>query len=110
MSPRTIRRIVVVVFVLGIAGMIIGSIADDNGVAVTFGLITAAAAVGLILVTSAAGPDAFQPPGASAAPVDQEAARSVEEQVGRLVDAGANEVDVRELVRRAVTLGRGPRR
>ena len=61
MAPRTIRRLVIVVFVAGIAGMIVGSIADNNGVAITFGLITAAAAVGLILVTAVAGPEAFRP-------------------------------------------------
>ena len=60
MSPRWIRRIVIVVFVAGIAGMIAGSVADNNGVAITFGLVTAAAAVGLILVTSVAPPDAFR--------------------------------------------------
>ena len=58
-SPRTIRRLVIAVFVIGIAGMIVGSIADNNGVAITFGLLTAAAAVGLILVTASAPPGAF---------------------------------------------------
>jgi len=39
--PRTIRRLVWLVFVAGIAGMIAGSIADNNGLAITFGLVTA---------------------------------------------------------------------
>jgi hypothetical protein len=116
-APRTIRRLVVAVFVIGIAGMIIGSIADDNGVAVTFGLLSAAAAVGLILVTASAPADAFvtdAPPvgaeggGAIDTPgADAEAAgASIEEQVARLVDQGADEREVRELVRRAVAFGR----
>jgi hypothetical protein len=115
-APRTIRRLVVAVFVIGIAGMIIGSIADDNGVAVTFGLLSAAAAVGLILVTASAPPNAFvsdgssgpADPGASigtAGGDDEAAGAAIEEQVGRLVAAGADERDVRELVRRAVAFG-----
>jgi hypothetical protein len=127
-SPRAIRWIVIAVFVIGIAGMIVGSIADDNGVAVTFGLLTAAAAVGLILVTASAPPGAFAKGGPSGRtkpagstdrstdgstdggqtdPVDAEqAGQAIEEQVARLVAAGAEEHEVRELVRRAVLFGR----
>ena len=121
MSPRTVRWLVIGVFVIGIGGMIAGSIADNNGFAITFGLITAAAAVGLILVTAVAGPEAFRRdadrtgptvPGdatPAAGAVDDVAAARVEEQVTRLVAAGADEPAVRELVRRAVTLGRRSR-
>jgi hypothetical protein len=56
-SLRAIRRVVIIVCGLGIAGMIIGSIADNNGTAITFGLISAAAAVCLIAATAATGPD-----------------------------------------------------
>jgi hypothetical protein len=115
-SPRTIRRLVLAVFVAGIAGMVVGSIADNSGMAVTFGLITAAAAVGLILVTAVGGPGAFGPPSrvrrtALPDPVPgdadrDEAGRAVEEQVDRLLAGGADERDVRELVRRAVRFGR----
>jgi hypothetical protein len=117
-SPRTVRRLVIGVFVIGIGGMIAGSIADNNGFAITFGLITAAAAVGLILVTAVAPPGAFGPAAGQAsrrrakphtAPVDEGAAALVEEQVSQLVSAGADEGQVRELVRRAVTLGRRSR-
>ncbi len=116
MSPRTIRRLVIVVFVAGVGGMIGGSIADNNGIAVTFGLITAAAAVGLILVTAVAAPGALGPQsggrdGAAGGAVDhgavdEEAARGIEDQVQRLVEAGADEPDVRELVRRSIAFGR----
>jgi hypothetical protein len=106
MSPRTVRRLVIVVFVAGIAGMIVGSIADNNGMAVTFGLVTAAAALGLILVTAVADPSSL---GSRRGAVDDDAAASVEEQVDRLVTSGADEHQVRELVRRAVSLGRRSR-
>jgi hypothetical protein len=56
-SLRAIRRAVIVVCVIGIAGMIIGSIADNNGTAITFGLITAVAVVGLIAATAAGQPE-----------------------------------------------------
>jgi hypothetical protein len=115
MSPRWIRRLVAVVWVAGILGMILGSIADNNGVAVTFGLITAAASIGLILVTAAAGPGAFDPSSTrrrdttpKPAPANVDAAgAAVEEQVARLVAGGADEAALRELVRRSVALGRG---
>jgi hypothetical protein len=129
MSPRAVRRLVLVVFVAGIGGMILGSILDNNGVAITFGLTTAVAALGLILVTMVVPPDAFRKgtprpdgsepanvaPGGSqersfegqARPRDEEdAGARIEEQVELLVAAGADERDVRELVRRAVTFGR----
>ena len=43
MSPRTVRRIVAVVCVGGIAGMIASSIVDNDGAAITFGVIAAVA-------------------------------------------------------------------
>jgi len=101
-----IRRLVVMVFVVGIAGMIIGSIADNNGTAITFGLVAAAASVGLILVTAVAGPSGFTT-GASPAPVtDEELALDVERRIEELVAAGADESSLRDLVRSAVRLGR----
>lgn len=114
MSPRLIRRLVIVVFVTGIAGMIVGSVADNNGVAITFGLITAAAALGLILVTSVAPPGSFS---SRAAPhdrpphtVDERIAADVEARIERLAAAGADETELRQLVQRAVELGRGSSR
>jgi len=118
MSPRVVRRIVSVVFVAGIGGMIAGSVSDNNGMAITFGLVTAVAALGLILVTSVAGPGAFVrtdrttgtgPTSEPAGPVDERLAADVEARVQALVDAGAFEADVRSLVGRAVELGRSTR-
>ncbi len=104
MTPRWIRRIVLAVFAAGIAGMIVGSVQGNDGVAITCGLLTAAAAIGLILVTSVAGPAAF-----GGAEVDEAAAEEVEQRVGELVDGGADEAEVRALVRAAVRLGRRSR-
>jgi hypothetical protein len=105
MSPRWIRRLVLVVCVLGIAGMIVSSIAGSTGGAVTCGLVTAVAIVVLILVTAAAGPAAFgEPP-----PVDEHVAADVERRVQGIVAAGAPEADVRALVRAVRRLDRGAR-
>ena len=98
MSPGAVRGTVIVVCVAGIAGMIIGSIADNNAVALTFGLVTAAAVACLIVVTAVTAP--------TAARADERAER-VEELIQGLVSAGADEEDVRSLVREAVRLGAG---
>jgi multisubunit Na+/H+ antiporter MnhB subunit len=94
MSPRWIRRIVLVTFVLGIAGMIVASIAERTGAALTAGLVTAVAMLCLVLVTSVAPPDRFGSP-----IVDEEAAADVERRVSDLVSAGVDEAELRSLVR-----------
>jgi hypothetical protein len=106
-NPRLVRRGVITVFVLGIAGMIAGSIADNNGVAITFGLITAVAALALVLVTSVTPPAALAKPGAvTSGPVDEHLAADLESRIEALVADGADETSVRKLVGRAVELGR----
>ena len=110
LGPRAIRRIVIVVFVIGIGGMIAGSILDNNGFAITFGLITAVAALALVLVTQVSPPGSLAKsgsPAASAPPVVDEAlAADLEARITTLVAEGADEVAVRKLVGRAVELGR----
>ena len=101
-SARAIRWIVIVVCVIGVAGMIGGSIANRIGLAITSGVITAVAVLCLILVTAAAGPAAF---GAPAAP-DDAAAEDLERRISVVVDGGADEVEVRSLVRAAIRFGR----
>ena len=103
MRPRTVRRVVALVFLGGVAGMIVGSIADNNGTAITFGIITAMAAVGLILVTSVAPPGADRTSGHDE--VDPEVAADVEARIQALVADGADEDAVRRLVRRVTELG-----
>ena len=89
-----VRRVVLAICVVGIAGMIATSIADNGGGAVTFGLVTAVAVLGLILVTSVAGPDAFRPGDG----MDDATAAELEARIRSLVEAGADEEDVRRLV------------
>jgi len=102
MDPKLLRRIVLVVFVGGIAGMVVGSIMDNNGTAITFGIITAVAALALILTTALI---AGQP----ADRFDDERAEAVEARIVQLVADGADESAVRDLVRDAVVLGRTAR-
>ena len=108
MSPRIIRRIVLAIFVAAIGGMVGGSIADNNGIAVTFGLISAVAALGLILVTSVtSGPD--RPSFDAPAVFDEDAAAAMEARIESLVATGADEATIRDLIRDAVRLGRSAR-
>ena len=96
MSARVVRRVVFLICVAGIAGMIAGSIADNNAIAMTFGLATAVAVLCLIVVNAVV-----------SGPGDPDlTARDVEDRVERLVEQGADEGDLRSLVRAAVKLGR----
>lgn len=112
--PRTraIRVTVIVVCVGGIIGMIVTSATNHNGAAVTFGLITAVAILCQMTATTvsneltgAPGPPVTTPGGAPPGASDREA-EDVEERITRLVDGGADEQAVRDLVRQAVRLGR----
>jgi hypothetical protein len=98
-SPSTVRRVVIAVCVTGIAGMIVTSIADSTGGALTFGLVTAAAVLGLILVTAVT----------TGAGTDEALAEQLEHRIRGLVERGADEGDVRSTVSDAVRLGRGRR-
>jgi len=97
---RVIRILCVTVFVSGIAGLIISSIAGNNvGVVTTIGLITSLAAVVLLTASTVANRqriDAF----------NDALAEQVEGQIGALVSSGAKEDTVRKLVRDAINLGR----
>ena len=98
MTPRLVRGVVLGVCGVGVAGMIVASILDAEGAALTFGLITAGAATCLIVATAVAGG------GAGPAAVDEARAARVEQLVGDLVAAGADEEAVRQLVREASRL------
>lgn len=82
---------------LAIAGMIVASVTDHNGVAIATGMTAAVAIVCLILVTAVAGPEAFGAP----PPVDETAAADLERRIDALVASGADEAEVRSLVRAA---------
>jgi len=114
MMRRTsaIRVAVIGVCAAGIAGMIVTSATNHPGAAITFGLVTAVAVVCQMVATTVldearGAPGAPLGPGAAPPPAEAEAAR-LEEAVTALVAAGADEAAVRDLVRRAVRLGRRP--
>lgn len=97
---KRIRIICAVVFVCGIAGLIISSIAGNNvGVVTTIGLITSLAAIVLLTASTVANRqriDAF----------NDALAEQVEGQIGAFVAGGAKEDSVRKLVSDAINLGR----
>ena len=97
---RVIRIVCVIVFVSGIAWLIISSIAGNNvGVVTTIGLITSLAAVVLLTASTVANRqriDAF----------NDALAEQVEAQITSVVASGAKEETVRKLVRDAINLGR----
>lgn len=94
MRPSVLKVVLRLVAAAGIPGIIAGSIAENDAVAITFGSITAVAALGLILVTAA-----------TSAPAAEAAGEAVEARIARLVAAGADEDEVRGLVGEAVRLG-----
>lgn len=99
---RAIRIAVIVVCVGGIAGMIVTSITNHNGAAITFGLVTAVAILCQMVATTVANESAER------VGPDAEGAL-LEARVAELVAAGADESVVRDLVRQAVRLGRSTR-
>jgi len=96
---------VVALCVLGVAGLIVTSILDNAGAAVTIGLCTAAAVLCLIVATAVGTPPAGPAP--PAVVFDDDQAARVEAIVADLTAAGADETTVRALVREAVSLGKG---
>lgn len=100
MSPRALRRLVLAVCVLGIAGMIATQIAEENDLTVAIGLFTSAAVVVLLAVTSVTARRSGPPR------VDERQAAALEEQVQALLADGADEAVVRSVVQAAIRLGR----
>jgi hypothetical protein len=109
MSERLVRAVAVGVSAGGIVGMIVSSVLNHSGVAITFGLLTAAAVLCSMVATAVAADTARRlgSVAPAAAPVDEDAAARLEQLVQVLVTAGADESSVRDLVRQSVGLGRG---
>ena len=113
MSISAIRWVSLGVFVLiGIPGMIVSSVNDRTGAAVTFGLVTVGAVLALLaataVVTGRIPPEAGAPvtrAGTERAETERDGAE-LEAGIQDLVSAGADETAVRDLVRKAVRLGR----
>ena len=100
LAPGTLRGAALLLCATGIVGMIITSIADEIGAAITFGFIGATGAFALLLV------GVLVPAVESAASWDEERAAAVEDAVQRLVAAGADEEDLRSTIVAAIHLGR----
>ena len=115
LSVGTVRTLALVVCVAGIAGMIVTSILNHNGAAVTFGLLSAVAVL-CSMVAKAVAADTERrlgggravggdfPPGD--APDPEALAELLERQVQVVVASGAGEEEVRQLVGEAVRFGR----
>lgn len=101
MALRLIKFVCFGLFLAGIPAIIVSSIRGNNeGWVLTFGMITAVAALILIAVSSVTTTkriDAF----------NDVRAEQVEQRVQQLVQAGANEDEVRALVRDSINLARG---
>jgi hypothetical protein len=100
MARRWIPRVCAAIFVGGIAGIIVASVNGNNaGLVLSIGLVVVLAAVSLLTIGAVTGKgriDAFE----------DAAAEQLESQVAALVAAGADEGQVRNLVRDAMRLGR----
>ena len=101
MALRLIKIVCFGLFLAGIPAIIVSSINGNNeGWVLTFGMMTAVAALILIAVSSVTTNkriDAF----------NDVLAEQVEQRVQQLVQAGANEDEVRALVRDSINLARG---
>lgn len=98
---RVLRPVCGVIFVSGIAGIIVTSINGNNaGWVLTIGMVTAVAAVVLIAVTAAL-------PRPRIDVFDDVVAERIEQRIAVLVAAGADEAEARALVRDALEMVRG---
>ncbi|HEV7887796.1 MAG TPA: hypothetical protein VGO92_09565 [Acidimicrobiales bacterium] len=92
------RGVVMAVCAAGIGGMIAGSVAGNNAFAMTFGLLTAAAVLCLIVATAVSRPRTPE--------AGQDAGPEVEARIAALAGQGVDEQALRELVQAAVEVGR----
>ena len=100
MATRLITRACIAVFVCGVAGLIISSIAgNNNGLVLTIGGVIVVAALVLMTVNTVTVSDRIDA-------FDDAAAEQLEAHIARLVERGADEADVRSLVREARHSGR----
>src|SRR4051794_41952833 len=103
---RVVRWVVIGVCAVGIAGMIGGSAVDNSDLALTFGLITAAAVLCLMVATAVTAP-ATTHDAAGAGGFDEGQAGRGEHLVERLGAGGAPQDARRQPARGGGRLGRG---
>jgi hypothetical protein len=100
MARRWIPRVCGGIFVAGIAGLIISSVAGNNaGFVLSIGLVIVFAAIALLTYAAVTAKDRIEP-------FDDARAEGLEQQVQSLVQSGAPEEQVRALVRDAMRVGR----
>ena len=100
MARRWIPRVCGGVFVAGIAGLIISSVAGNNaGFVLSIGLGIVFAAIALLTYGAVTAKERIEP-------FDEARAEQLEAQVQALVHSGAPEEQVRALVRDAMRIGR----
>ncbi|MEY4032021.1 MAG: hypothetical protein RL573_933 [Actinomycetota bacterium] len=101
LAARILRPVCAVIFVAGIAGIIVTSVNGNNaGWVLSIGMVTAIAALVLIAVTATS-----QRPRIDV--FDDAIAERIEQRVQILVSQGASEEEARALVRDAVAMVRG---
>jgi hypothetical protein len=99
-AVRAIRGMCVLCFVGGIVTMIVASIADNRiGIVLTAGLTSAVAAIVLLAVSTVTAQRRL-------VEFDEADAEMLEHGIQRLAGAGVDESALRDLVRRAIELGR----
>ena len=98
---RLIRTASAVIFVASIAGLIVSSVNGNNeGWVLSIGMVSAITAI-ILMVASAVASTTRHPD------FSDVLAESIEDRIQRLVAAGADEAEVREIARMSVKLGRG---
>jgi hypothetical protein len=98
---RVIRTASAVIFVASIAGLIVSSVNGNNeGWVLSIGMVSAITAI-ILMVASAVASTTRHPD------FSDVLAESIEDRIQRLVAAGADETQVREIARMSVKLGRG---
>ena len=102
MSISLLRRLVALVCVLSIAGMIVGSVKDNAGAAMTAGIVGAIAILCLIVGNAI-------DVGSNGGGAQEALAAELDARVQELVTAGAEESAARAVVRKAVRFGQGER-
>jgi hypothetical protein len=93
---------VLAVCALAIAAMIVTSVTNHVGAAIAAGSVAAVSVLCLMLVSAVVGPKAF----GGHPPVDEAAAADLERRVEALVANGADEAEVRSLIRATTRLAR----
>ena len=100
MTLKALRRVVAFCCLGSLAGLIAGSVADNNGAAITAGMVGAVAMLCLIAANAVVR-------GTNQGGAQDALAAELEARVNDLVTSGADERVVRDVVRKAVRLGRG---